>query len=69
MEVKIAMLNLCLGLKYKKLMVEQIRNSNKVDILCLQEVELESGFCENSLIFHGNQESQVFTMLVKIYNI
>ena len=27
--------------------------SNKIDILCLQEVKLESGFCENSLSIRG----------------
>ena len=53
MEVKIATLNLCLGLKYKKLMVEQILISNKVDILCLQEVEFANGFGENSLGING----------------
>ena len=53
MELKIATLNLCLGLKYKKLMVEQIINSNKIDILCLQEVELEFGFSENLLSIPG----------------
>ena len=53
MELKIATLNLCLGLKYKKLMVEQLMNSNKIDILCLQEVDLEFGFNENLLSIPG----------------
>ena len=46
-------LNLCLGLKYKKLMVEQIMNTNKINILCQQEVDLEVGYCENSLSIPG----------------
>ena len=53
MEVKFATLNFCLGLKYKKLMVEKIMNTNKIDILCLQEVDLEVGYCEYSLSIPG----------------
>ena len=41
MEVKIATLNLCLGLKNKKLEIENLLLQNDIDILCLQEVELK----------------------------
>ena len=34
-------------------MVEKIMNTNKIDILCLQEVDLEVGYCENSLSIPG----------------
>ena len=43
-ELKIGTLNLCLGLKHKKDLVKNILYENKIDILCLQEVEIESGF-------------------------
>ena len=45
--IKIATLNLCLGLKYKKDLVQNILSQDKIDILMLQETELESNFnCE-----------------------
>ena len=43
-ELKIGTLNLCLGLKYKKDLVNNILYENKIDVLCLQEVEIESAF-------------------------
>ena len=42
--LKIATLNLCLGLKNKKLDVENLLSENKINILCLQEVEIESNY-------------------------
>ena len=42
--LKIATLNLCLGLKFKKDLVKEILQTNKIDILSLQETELENGF-------------------------
>ena len=53
MDVKIASLNLCLGLKFKKQMVEQILLENTIDILCLQEVEVENGFDLDLLSLRG----------------
>ena len=44
MDLKLATLNLCLGLKCKKIEVENLTISKNIDILCLQEVEVESGF-------------------------
>ena len=39
-KVTIASLNLCLGFANKKLEVENLINTNKLDILCLQETEI-----------------------------
>ena len=47
--LKIATLNLCLGLKNKKLDVENLLSENKINILCLQEVEIESNYDPNVL--------------------
>ena len=41
-KIKIATLNLCLGLKNKKLEIENLLAHNHIDLLCLQEVEFES---------------------------
>ena len=42
--VTIATLNLCLGLKNKRLEVERLMNDNNKDIMCLQEVEIEKDY-------------------------
>ena len=42
--IKLATLNLCLGLRYKKDLVKNILTENKIDILMMQETELENGF-------------------------
>ena len=39
-KIKIATLNLCLGLKNKKLEVSQLLNEYEIDVLCLQETEI-----------------------------
>ena len=44
MEIKIATLNLCLGLKNKQIDIENLLINNEIKILCLQEVEIEQGF-------------------------
>ena len=45
--LKIATLNLCLGLKFKKDLVKNILLENDIDVLSLQETEIESDFdCE-----------------------
>ena len=49
----IATLNLCLGLKGKKDLVKDILISNKIDILAMQEIEIESGFDEKTLSIPG----------------
>ena len=43
-ELNIASLNLCLGIKNKKLDVERLLEDNVLDILCVQETEVESNF-------------------------
>ena len=47
--IKIATLNLCLGLKSKKLEVENILTENCIEILCLQEVKIESTYDQSLL--------------------
>ena len=42
--IKIAALNLCQELKSKKLEVENILTENNIDILCLQEMEIDSTY-------------------------
>ena len=43
MNLKLAGLNLCLGLSKKKDDVANIVRENKINILCMQEIELEPG--------------------------
>ena len=52
-DIKIATLNLCLGLKNKKQIVDQMRKWNKIYIFCLQEVEIESDFKTDLLNIAG----------------
>ena len=42
--LKIATLNLCLGLKSKKDMVKDLLQKKDIDILLMHETEIESGF-------------------------
>ena len=42
--IKIATLNLCLGLKFKKDLVKDILMYEKIDILLMQETEINSNF-------------------------
>ena len=45
--LKIATLNLCLGLKFKKDLVKSLLQTHDIDILLMQETELEADFdCE-----------------------
>ena len=48
--IKIATMNLCLGLKNKKDYVLGEILRNEIDISCLQEVEIESSFPAEMLI-------------------
>ena len=48
--IKIATMNLCLGLKNKKDYVLGEILRNEIDISCLQEVEIESSFPAEILI-------------------
>jgi hypothetical protein len=49
--IRIATWNLCLGLAGKKNLVKNYINENKVDICCLQEIELDSDFDQELLSF------------------
>ena len=40
MPIKVATLNLCLGLKNKKFLVQKILDEHNIDILCMQETEV-----------------------------
>ena len=51
--IKITTLNHCLGLKHKKLMMEQILKDGQIDILCLQEVEIEKDYKVDLLSIKG----------------
>jgi endonuclease/exonuclease/phosphatase family metal-dependent hydrolase len=44
--LKVCTWNVCLGIKYKLRQVEEVMRKNKIDIICLQEVELS---CEDDL--------------------
>ena len=52
-QVKLGTLNLCLGLKNKKDLVRQLLIENKIDILCMQELEIEADFDCNLLRIPG----------------
>jgi exonuclease III len=51
MGIKIASLNLCLGLSNKKNIVKQLIIEEKIDILCLQETELINNLNHDLLSF------------------
>ena len=53
MQVKIATLNLCLGLKMKKDMVKRILNEKNIDILAMQETEIDNDIDEKFLMIPG----------------
>ena len=45
--------NLCLGLRNKKDYVSKMINEHKVDIMCLQEIDIEANYPHNILSFKG----------------
>ena len=51
--IKIATLNLCLGLKNKKEEVKRLIIENKIDVLCLKEKKIPNNFPVNKLTFSG----------------
>ena len=53
MSVKIATINLCLGLKNKKDLVKTALLENKIDILCMQETEIPPDFDEELIRIPG----------------
>ena len=57
--IKIATLNLCLGLKNKKEEVKRLILNNDIDILCMQETEIPADFPVELLTFKGyNYENE-----------
>ena len=59
MSIKIASLNLCLGLPNKKNLVKQLILNNNIDVLCLQETEIENNIDHNLMSFNNfNYESE-----------
>jgi exonuclease III len=70
MSIKIATLNLCLGLSNKKTLVEQIIQQEKNDIMCLQETDLDQNLDHSLLRFGGytfESETNLFRSKVGIY--
>ena len=53
MLLKVATLNLCLGLKNKKLLISEIMKSENIDVLCVQETEIEHGFATELLTINN----------------
>ena len=53
MELKIATLNLCLGLANKKDTIKRLILENSIDILCVQEVELKKNYQKYILSFRN----------------
>ena len=51
--IRIATLNLCLGLKHKKIEVERLIRENQIDVICLQETEIEVAFNKELLDING----------------
>ena len=64
MNLKLASLNLCLGLSKKKDDVANIVRENKISILCMQEIELEPG-TNPSMLTIKNYRLEVETNSVK----
>ena len=53
MVIKIATLNLCLGLRSKKDEVKRLVIDNEIDVLCLQETEIPNDYPVELLTFKG----------------
>ena len=53
MDIKIATLNVCLGLQAKKNLVKETILSENIDILCMQEAEISFNLDHNLLSFPG----------------
>ena len=68
--LKIATLNLCLGLKYKKDLVKNYLYSEEIDILAVQETEIEKDFNCDLLSIKGYKyeyEENLFKKRVGFY--
>ena len=68
MPTNVCTLNLCLGLKNKKLLVKRLLVENKIDVLCMQETEIMKDIDQNVIkklftehpIFYSNWEQGTF---------
>ena len=49
MPINIATINLCLGLKNKKLLLKKMLEDNLIDVLCMQETEILKDIDHNEL--------------------
>ena len=52
-KIKISTINLCLGLKNKKLLVKRLMDDNKIDVLCMQETEVGNDLNIDQLSISG----------------
>ena len=66
--IKIATLNLCLGLKNKKEEVKRLVTSNNIDIFCLQETDIPGNFPVEMLTFRGYNYENEFNPFKMIKN-
>ena len=46
MPINISTINLCLGLKNKKLLIKKMLEENEIDVLCMQETEINKSCTE-----------------------
>ena len=53
MNIKLATLNLCLGLKNKREEVKRLLSENGINILCVQETEIEKDYDKEILNIHN----------------
>ena len=53
MPITISTINLCLGLKNKKLLVKRLLEENKIDVLCMQETEIGNDLNTDQLMMAG----------------
>ena len=53
MPITISTINLCLGLKNKKLLVKRLMDDNKIDVLCMQETEVGNDLNIDQLSISG----------------
>ena len=53
MTIKLASLNVCLGLSNKKILIEQLIIEKNIDVCAMQEIELSVNFNHNLLSFPG----------------
>ena len=53
MPITISMINLCLGLKNKKLLVRRLLDENKIEVLCMHETEIGNDLNSDQLLMSG----------------